>query len=310
MTYVAAIDIGTHSALLLIGTLRGNRIEPEVDLARTTKLGEDLPQSKYISPAAMDRLIAVLRTYQAILSEYAVQQITVFGTAAFRLAENATECREEIARQFGWSLRVLSGDEEARYTFQGISQLLPPLTSRSQNTADSTGTVLAIDIGGGSTEVILGNVGQIHHQWSIPIGAVLLKQQFGPAEHLSATVLSRMEQFLMNHFAPIRINSPPRQVFITGGTATTLAALMQELEVYDFRRIDGYRCSLDKIDALQQELNCLTTAQRTDLPGMEPGRADVIVPAMVILSTLLHQCQCHDIVFTIRGARYGILKGL
>jgi exopolyphosphatase/guanosine-5'-triphosphate,3'-diphosphate pyrophosphatase len=308
MTYAAAIDIGTHSALLLIAECRGNQVQPLVDLARTTRLGEDLTQTKRVSPAALDRLITVLQTYQAILSEYPIQHLTVFGTAAFRLAENVVACRQVIVAQLGWSLRVLTGEEEARYTFLGISQLLTsqPLADKSAPGTESL--VLAIDIGGGSTEVIIGSSGHIHRQWSIPVGALLLKQQFGQADHLSESVLTKMGQFLTNHFAPVRDIPIPKQVFITGGTATTLAALLQELAVYDFRRIDGFCCTLDRIDALLQELNILTTDQRADLPGMEPGRADVIVPALVILSTLLHQCQCQTVVITIRGARYGILS--
>ena len=303
MTYAAAIDIGTHSALLLIAQCKGGQIEPQIDLARTTKLGASLTSTKQINSTALARLMTVLQSYQAILSEYPIQKLTVFGTAAFRLAENAEACREAIASAFGWSLRILSGAEEAYYTFKGISQLLPA----SLAAPGAPNPVLAIDIGGGSTEVISGLQGRIHQQWSFPIGAVLLKQQFKPEDCLSNLDVLRMGQFLANHFAPVRLSPLPQQAFITGGTATTLAALLQEMEEYDFRRIDGYTCGLDAIEMLFQELNRLTISQRSDLPGMEPGRADVILPALVILRTLLQQINIHTAIITVRGARYGIL---
>jgi exopolyphosphatase/guanosine-5'-triphosphate,3'-diphosphate pyrophosphatase len=306
MSYLAAIDIGTHSALLLIAQRTDGQLQPLLDVARTTKLGETLASTKQISPAALDRLLGVLNIYQAMLSEYPLQRLVVFGTAAFRLATNTDACRRAIADQLGWPLQVLSGPAEADYTFRGIVQLLPPPSALA---SESRPPVLAIDIGGGSTEVISGVPGCIHHQWSIPIGAVLLQQQFHPGDCLSGFTIQQMEQFLANHFAPIQLPETPRQVFVTGGTATTLATLLQELREYNFRRIDGYRCSLDSIDMVFQELNRLTTAQRADLAGMEAGRADVILPALVILRMLLGKFQTRTITITIRGARYGILAG-
>ena len=303
MPYFAAIDIGTHSALLLIARGRGGVIQPQVDLARTTKLGVDLVNTKLISPVALARLMAVLGTYQAILSEYPIEHLIVFGTAAFRLAENASECRQAIAETFGWSLRILSGEEEADYTFKGVTQLLvrdPPPTHEGA-------VILAIDIGGGSTEIISGIPEQIQSRWSIPVGAVLLKQQFQPGDTLSASEVEQMKVFLANHFQRVSLSTRPQQILVTGGTATTVAALLQDMEEYDFRRIDGYCCTIDDLDMLFQELNGLTNSQRADLPGMEPGRADVILPALVILHTLLDHIQGNSITITIRGARYGIL---
>jgi exopolyphosphatase/guanosine-5'-triphosphate,3'-diphosphate pyrophosphatase len=305
MTYAAAIDIGTHSALLLIAQCQGDQVRPQVDLARTTKLGESLSSTKAISPAALERLLAVLKIYQAILSEYPIQQLTVFGTAAFRLAVNADVCREAIARTFGWSLRILSGEEEADYTFKGVLQLFSKTRSFA---AGATSRVVAIDIGGGSTEIISGLPGRVQQQWSIPVGAVFLKQQFEPGDCLTDSDIDRMVQFLTNHFAAIQGVSSPHRVFVTGGTATTLAALLLEMEEYDFRHIDGYGCTLASIEVLFRELNLLSTAQRADLPGMEAGRADVILPALVILRTLLNLLGTETITVTVRGARYGILQ--
>ena len=305
MTYAAAIDIGTHSALLLVAQCRGNRVEPQIDLARTTKLGASLTSTQLIHPEAIERLVAVLKTYQAILSEYPIERLEVFGTAALRLAENAAACRQAIADTFGWSLRILSGDEEADYTFRGVSQLFSGETGADVEAAPE---VLAIDIGGGSTEIIRGTPGRIRNQWSIPVGAVLLKQQFHPGDCLTAPALEQMGQFLTNHFAVVEAGGSPRQVFVTGGTATTVAALLQDMADYDFRRIDGFYCSAHDLDMLFRELNSLTTQQRADLRGMEPGRADVIVPALVILRTLLGHLGAAAMTVTNRGARYGILS--
>lgn len=306
MTYVAAIDIGTHSALLLIATVCDGRLIAEVDLACTTKLGDQLSLTGAISPAAMDRLLMVLSRYEALLSEYPIDQLTVFGTAVFRQASNAAHAVDLINRKFGWPLRVLSGEEEATYTFKGLIQGLADL-SPGRSSERSNGQIMALDIGGGSTEIILGTATAVENQWSLPLGAMGLKQQLNLGETLTPADQAQIRACLAQHRPPIAW-PPSAWVIATGGTATTIAALQLGLTDYDSRRIQGHWCSVDDLTMLLQELNQLNLSQRADLPAMEPGCADVILPALVLLLALLEQAQAQTITISGRDARYGILR--
>ncbi|NJL44685.1 MAG: hypothetical protein HC922_00880 [Leptolyngbyaceae cyanobacterium SM2_3_12] len=306
MTYVAAIDIGTHSALLLIATLANNQLTPEVDLACTTKLGDRLPRTGAISPAAMDRLLIVLSRYEAILSEYPIAHLTVFGTAVFRQASNARDCIALIQRKLGWPLRVLTKKEEATYTFIGLTQGLAELQPESFPQSDER-PLIALDIGGGSTEIILGTATAMEAQWSLPLGALGLKQQLELGDPLSAAEITAIRAVLAPHLAPIAWPASAR-VIVTGGTATTVAALQLGLIDYDGQRIQGHRCSLDDLTMLLEELNRISLSQRADLPGMEPGRADVILPALVLLLAVLDDAQAQGITISVQGVRYGTLR--
>jgi exopolyphosphatase/guanosine-5'-triphosphate,3'-diphosphate pyrophosphatase len=311
MTYFAAIDIGTHSALLLIAHCTNGQVHPTLDLARTTKLGEGLIHTGQISPHGMERLVSVLQAYQAILSEYPIEQLTVFATATFRQASNADACAAQIQSTFGWPLQILTGDEEAHYAFQGICQLIETEAASPSSVPSSTDApiILAIDIGGGSTEVIVGKPPLIQHQNSYPIGALGLKQQLKLGDQLTAEDFQHIEALLASQIGDLPAPPDLSQVLITGGTATTVAALLLEMSDYDFRRIDGFRCTVEEIKLLLRELNGLTLSQRADLPGMEPGRSDVILPALSLLLYLVEPLPVEVLTISIRGARYGILSG-
>ncbi|HEY9879164.1 MAG TPA: hypothetical protein V6D29_11955 [Leptolyngbyaceae cyanobacterium] len=301
MPLLAVIDIGTHSALLLIADVN-SQVMPVLDEARTTHLGVGLKETGQISSEAQARLITVLASYAAILSEYEIDDVICYATAAFRYAQNATACQHQIKAALGWSVRVLSGQEEAAYTFQGALQGI----SAGQGSLQQA---VVIDIGGGSTEVICGTHSAVDRWWSLPVGAVLLKEQFSLEDCLSVSEEQAVDTYLDAQFQEIELFAVPQKILVTGGTATTLAALMLDLTSYDIRKIDGCAIAHSQIESLYEELNRLTLAQRADLPGMEAGRAAVILPAIRILLRLLARLQASGITVTVRGARYGILEG-
>lgn len=308
MACAAAIDIGTHSALLLIAALTDSQVTPIVDVARTTHLGEGLSTTGEISAAALARLLAVLESYQVMLSEYSPEPVVVFGTAALRHAQNGEDIAQQIRARFGWPIRILSGEAEANYTFQGVMQGLQQETRRT-NGQGNPGAI-AIDIGGGSTEVIVGDQQAVRQQWSFPIGAVIAKETYAPGECISEPEAEQLDLALGDIFQSIVPPLVSLPVLFTGGTATTLAALVLELGIYDIDKIDGCGLTVDQLTMVYDELNQLSLSQRADLPGMEAGRAGVILPAMRILLKLLHQLKATSVTVTVRGARYGILTAL
>lgn len=300
MACSAVIDIGTHSALLLVAETAGGSLRPLLDEARTTRLGAGLKDSQRISPEAQARLLQVLATYEAILSEYEIERLLCFGTAVFRHARNAAEVLQQIQLKLGWPVQVLSGQQEAEYTFKGVLQ--------TQLADPAGGSAIAVDIGGGSTEVIFGSRRAIAQCWSFPVGALSLQEQFQLGESIDSQTAAAIDRFLEDCFGPLLPPEPAAPMIVTGGTATTLAALMLELQSYDISRIDGCQFSQAQLAVMYSELNQLTVSQRADLPGMEAGRAEVILPAMRILQGLLHRLQAQAITVTVRGARYGLLE--
>jgi exopolyphosphatase/guanosine-5'-triphosphate,3'-diphosphate pyrophosphatase len=295
---IAAIDIGSNSILLLVAEHRPEGLLPLIDLAQTVRLGEGVAATGKLSDAAMARTLAGLAAYAVRLQAFSISRVVCFGTAALRRAGNAAGFIEQVQQRFGWEVQVLSGDDEARYTFQGILSALPVGTARA----------VAIDIGGGSTEVIYGTPTAITYQQSFPVGAVSLKEQFDLTDPISATQQQAIQTRLAASFAslPAPLSAP---CLVTGGTATTLAALALQLTCYDIQRIEGYAMGRTDIAELYDTLNALTQAERSRLPGMEAGRADIILPALLILLTLMERLQAKRVQVTVRGVRYGVLLG-
>ncbi len=302
MTPIAAIDIGTNSILLLIARKQGTGLEAITDLARTARLGEDLAQTGVLKDEAMERAIAILQDYASILATHNVTEITCFGTAALRRAGNAREFCDRVQQTFGWPIRVLSGQEEALYTFKGV------MSSAQANPASPQvdDSAIAIDIGGGSTEVIAGSADTITFEQSIPVGAVVLKDQFAIPGQIDAALQQAIATHLQSQFADVP-QGTNTTVLVTGGTATTLAALELKLTTYDVKRIDGHPLTQNCIEAVFRQLNGMTKKERTKIPGMEAGRADIILPALLILRFLCDRLKTQTMTVTVRGARYGIL---
>jgi exopolyphosphatase/guanosine-5'-triphosphate,3'-diphosphate pyrophosphatase len=294
---LAAIDIGTNSILLLVAERTDHTLTPLIDLAKTVRLGESLGATGKLSEIAMARTLTGLSSYAKALEQFSPDQVICFGTAALRVASNAAEFCQQVNAKFGWPVQILTGEEEAHYTFRGVMSAL----------AADHPDALAIDIGGGSTEVIAGTRDRIYYQTSLPVGAVVLQEQFHLGERVSPAHQKIVETTLTQQFATLVIPDRNSTILVTGGTATTLAALDQQLTRYDIQRIEGYGMDRGAIATLYHQLNQLSHQERAALPGMKPGRADIILPALLILLTLLTHLQANRIQITVRGARYGLL---
>ena len=295
----AAIDIGTNSILLLVADYSPEQgLRPLVDRAKTVRLGEGLGRSSQLQPDAIARTLAGLADYATVLEQYSPDTVLCFATEAVRRSHNRELFCQQVRERFGWNIRILSPEEEARYTFSGVCSSLPTLAE----------PCWVVDIGGGSTEVIYGRDSAITYQNSFTVGAVTLQERFSLAGCISPKQLARVEQQLHSIFADILPATGP--VLLSGGTATTLAALEQRLTTYDIQKIDGYPLTAARIDDLYDRLNRLSLEERRQLPGMEAGRADIILAALVILQTLIKQLATDRLRVTVRGARYGLLLAL
>ena len=312
MVNYAAIDIGTNSILLLIaqkidGSLPS--LVPILDQAKTVRLGENLLSTGCLCDEAMERTLTGLKAYLSTVEAFNPQKILCFGTEALRRANNANMFCQRVRHELGLEVQILSPAAEASYTFQGAISSLPRSEQLTKDLAKDLVKGLVIDIGGGSTEIVCGTIETIEYQQSFPIGAVVAKEKFQLKEQILSTEFETLQAYVKDSCKPLPMVVQNTTILLTGGTATTLSALDQQLVSYDIARIDGYRMQHSTIKALYNQLNQMSLEQRAALAGMELGRADIILPALIILLTLLDCLDIHTVQISVRGARYGILLG-
>ena len=296
---VAVVDIGTNTALLLVASVEDTGwITPLVSEQRIPRLGRGVDASATLLADSMDRAIGVLQEYRDLLQHYQPESVVVCGTSALRDASNREEFAARVMAATGYALEILSGEEEALWTFAGALSGL-----RGQ----FSGTV--VDIGGGSTEVSWGEAGRLSGHASIDVGAVRLSERFlrhdppAPEEIEQARVWLRAE--LNDHLRPAREISP---LIGVAGTATTLALLDQGLQTFSIDAIVNYRLSRRSVDQLLNRLCTLSHEEIRRLADALHGREDIIVAGTLILQEVMELLGASELVVSERGIRYGLVR--
>jgi exopolyphosphatase/guanosine-5'-triphosphate,3'-diphosphate pyrophosphatase len=307
---VAAIDIGTNSVLLVIAATNASGPRPLLERATITRMGEGVDKTRKLAPAAIDRNLACLRAYAADLREHGNPPLDVVGTSALRDAQGADAFLDEAERILGVRPRVIAGDEEARLTFRGA---LSGLQLR--------GKLLVFDIGGGSTELILGDADEVSasaapkSRVSLDIGSVRLFERHVRSDPPHSEELAQIEAQIraaLDGAEPLRALRAGEPVTLVGvaGTVTTLKALELGLPAYDAARVHGAILTLSAVEAMAARLSALPLAERVKLPGLEPKRADVIVAGALIVRELLRRAGAAQTIVSDRGVRFGLLEML
>lgn len=273
---IAVIDIGTNSTRLLVGRVKNGKVKEKLRLTTITRIGEDFSKNNYIKGSALQRTLKTISYYLDRARECNVDKIYAFGTAAMREAGNSQEVLKEIEMRTGILPKVLSGEVEASTTFLGASSDF----RQKQKTV--------IDIGGGSTELMVGKK-RADKVISIPMGSVKVQEihnlgDYVGKEHLENSINEVMNYFRAS-FKPSRFNS--QIVISVGGTPTSLSAIIQGLEEYDRKKVHLSKISLKELKENLEILALKTRKEREKIPSMDPRRADVIVAGGVILFTLL-----------------------
>lgn len=298
---VAAIDIGTNTVLLLVaeevGGPTGRRLEPVLERATITRLGQGVDASGVLAAEAIERTRTCLESYAREISVAGAERVAIVGTSAMRDARGGPELRARISSMFGVEARILTGDEEARLTFAGaVGGLALP--------EDAEAAVF--DVGGGSTEIVVGSVRAQRaprFMRSFDIGSVRLTERHGERiadiERSVRTELAQLPQ--------LPSTSPPIGV---AGTVTTLAAVSLGLVPYDGTRVHGHVMPAAEVRRVVRELAGMDVEARRKVRGMEPARADVIVAGGVIVETLLALWNSDSLVVSDRGVRWGLAQQL
>ena len=299
----ASLDLGTNTCLLLLTEWdkEQKKIRKVVgDFSTIVRLGQGVDQNHRLQPEAMSRTLKCLKEYATRVQAAGAspEEAICVATSQARDAKNSSDFFSEVRKETGFSFRIISGEEEARYTFLGA--LLPGMDPRHSH---------VIDIGGGSTEIISLDEGE-----SVDIGSVRFTERFFKSDPVTPVTdeefwacQDAIDQALQK-FIPWRkrIQHSDRLVGVAG-TVTTLAAWHLGLTAFDSQKVDSVVLSRGDVHRMVEELKWRTVTERKQLQGMEPGRADVILAGALILWRALEVLEFSEVQVSTRGLRYGVL---
>jgi exopolyphosphatase/guanosine-5'-triphosphate,3'-diphosphate pyrophosphatase len=304
---VASIDIGTNTLRLLIADLQSHPSRTGWPAwvilhedRRITRLGEAIHSTGRLKTQAMARTLSALRAFKSAVDRHAVEAVVCVGTSAVRETANGLAFVGEIRRKIGLEVEVIEGQEEARRTLLGIEWGL----------GETPDTLLAVDIGGGSTELIAKVHGQPTRILTTSLGVVKLAEQYLRSDPLSPEdqqrLISAIETPLKAVWEELGMLKDP-VVVGTAGTVTTLAAMQLGLIEYDPERVQNFRMTREQVEAWFRRLSGLPLAERCTLPGLERGREDLIVAGAAILMVVLRRARVKEWVVSDAGLREGLL---
>jgi exopolyphosphatase/guanosine-5'-triphosphate,3'-diphosphate pyrophosphatase len=292
---VAAVDCGTNTVRLLVGTLPGVAVRE----SRIVRLGQGVDASGRLSEEALARTFAAMDDYAATIREHDAATVRVCATSAVRDAANGGVFVRGVEERFGVPPDILTGAEEAALTFDGAVRNL---------TGPAPGPVLVVDIGGGSTELVLGSGdGVVHAAHSMDIGSVRLHERHLRGDPPTPAEVAACVADIDGHLdaAPVPIGDARTVVGVAGSTLTVAAGVLG-LSSYDPSAVDQARLAVPDVADFVGRLVAMTVRERRALPYMNPGRADVIGAGALILARALERSQ----VATVVASESDILDGI
>ncbi len=322
----AVIDIGTNSIKLLVADVAGHEVRPVLEESKQTRLGQGFYLTHRLQPQAIAATAQAVAAFSAAAREARAASIRVVATSAARDAVNPGELTSAIEQAAGVKVEIVSGDQEADWVFQGVTT----------DPALAQAPLLLLDVGGGSTEFILGRGEHKHFRGSFSLGTVRLLEKFPPSgppkpEDLAALRLW-LKEFLVKQVQPelepamrrevhgpqSTVHSPlsnveslptrrSLQLVGTGGTTSILARMEGRLERFDRERIEGTRLSLDRVRWHTEHLWSLRLEERKKIIGLPPNRADVILPGVAIYEAVMEQFGFAELRISTRGLRFAVV---
>ena len=272
---VAVIDIGTNSTRLLISDVEGATAEQVERRTTVTNMGRGVDHTNLICADAVEDVCRVIADYMARYEEMGAERVMAIATSAVREAANGEAFIAELRERFALDTRLLTGEEEAHLTYLGATA----------HRAEGEPT-LVFDIGGGSTELIVGTGMHVGFHTSLQAGTIRQSERHlisdPPDPHELEDLASEVRNLIDGAVAEQPAPAPTRAIAVAG-TPTSLAAVDQALEPYDPGRVHGYRLGMRKIQRMLSRLSSLPLAERLRVPGLHPGRAPTIVAGAVIL---------------------------
>ncbi len=295
-TRAAVVDIGTNTLLLLIAERDGDQVRVLADDCRFGRLGQGLDKSGELADEAIERSLAIVRDYRAMMDEHEVSDVRVVATQALREASNAALFVAPAEELFGATIEVIAGEREAELVHKAVATSLPALAEQS---------ILVVDVGGGSTEFILAGPNGVESYRSIKIGSVRHTER-----HLKTDPASQDEVrgLMVDLDEALEALALPTGVTVVGtaGTATSIASIDLKLPDWDPDKVQGYRIPTAEVERQLAQLLEKTVHEKKLTPGLEPARADVIAAGVAIFARVLHHTQATELIISDRGVRWGM----
>lgn len=295
----AIVDIGTNSTRLLIAEPTPGGISTVRTGLITTRLGEGIGHQPYLQDAAMERTVEALLEFRRIIRDQDASGLVVAATSAVRDAANRDDFVAKVRHSLGWEIRVLSGEEEAYASYLGAVRGLQ----------DTVSDPVVIDIGGGSTEFIW-EAAQKLICISLRMGAVRMTENGSSLEEikkLAAPVAGRINQDALTQSAGVKHSAGGRNLVGVGGTLTTLAAVDQQMEVYEPAKVHGYYLTRQAAAGILTKLEGLTLEERKLIPGLQPQRADIIIAGARIALAIMEELASEGVTVSETDILYGLL---
>ncbi|MBI4685116.1 MAG: Ppx/GppA family phosphatase [Nitrospirae bacterium] len=296
---LASIDIGSNTIRLLIGRIQDKTIVRLVTEMFITRLAAGIAETGKLRAESMEKSVSVLKRFSQIISEYNVSGVKAIGTSALRDAKNSDEFIQRVWRETGIKIDVVSGKKEAELTAKGVLWGI-----------EKSGTFLIVDIGGGSTEWILCKDSAMTGMGTMPIGVVRLyekhiKQDLPSKEDLVS--LGREIEVVLNKLkAEIGRQMTNDTVFIgTAGTITTLATIDLGLDVYSHEKINMHSMLLQRLYKIYYRLTSISLRERKNLKGLEPERADLIIPGILFTIKIMEIFGFKNLIVSDNGLLEG-----
>jgi exopolyphosphatase / guanosine-5'-triphosphate,3'-diphosphate pyrophosphatase len=274
---IAVADLGTNSTRLLVAQIGPDgALEEVVRRTQVTRLGDGVDASGRLADDAMERVFTTLEGYRQLADEHGADRRVAVATSAVRDADNGEEFEQGVRERAGFDIRTISGDEEARLTFLGATA-----------TRDGRDPTLVVDIGGGSTEYVVGRPGEApSFHVSTRLGSVRQTERHlstDPPDAGQLEALARAAREIMVSDTPAEVREAVKEGIAVAGTATTMAAIDQALEPYDSARTHGFRLGLANCELILERLARIPADERRQVAGLHPDRAPTIVAGAVIL---------------------------
>ena len=295
---IGTIDIGTNSMRLLIAEYIDGNLVNRKKYVNTTRIGQGVDEQGYIREDAIERNIKALEEFSSICKEEECKNVYCMGTSALRDSKNKDIFVNLAKEKSGIDVDIIDGEKESHLGFIGVLQGL-----------EKTEEILVIDIGGGSTEFIIGDKDGIRFSKSENVGALRMTEKFLKQDPINENEFKDMSCFISNEIKDtleyIKNDNVKKLVGI-GGTITSLSSMNQELEVYSMEKIHNSRITLKQIEFILQNLKKMTLSDKKTLKGLQPKRADIITAGVEILHTIMKNLEIDEITVS----EYDNLEGL
>lgn len=297
---VASIDIGTNTVLLLIAELdlKKRKIHPILEVQKIIRIGKDLEIGKPIRKEKIELLLETLAEYKDLANQHQCKRILLSATNAFRICTNQSEIVNEINKRLGLHVNVISGIQEARYTFLGCTFDYPKKEK-----------FVVIDIGGGSTEIILGSKKNIQSVYNFKFGVVSLSEKFFRYDlpnkseilDLRANIKRQLRQKITDKYLF-------NKAIAVAGTPTTLACIKNNLSVYDESLIENEILEIKEVKNFVSELSVLSSNQiKKTYKSVVEGREDVLLTGTILLFEIMKHIKAETVIVSSKGVRFGAI---